>query len=150
MNRKTVWIAIGVFFVLGLVGVVYAYPSALPKAENSLQKNSILTTPQKVIHHVALNSSGADPTDLLIKKGEYVEFDSKDGKIHDIASGVGDGDAEHHDHTATGVESGDFKADEGYLVQFNKIGSFYFHDHLHPALTISVAVYEPEASSTHH
>ncbi len=102
---------------------------------------------QPIIHHVALTEKGADPADLLIEVGEYVQFDSKDGRIHDIASGAGDGYDEHHDHTATGLESGDFKPDEGYLVQFKKIGSYYFHDHLHPTLTISVAVYQPSASS---
>ena len=106
------------------------------------------TSDTRIIHHVALTSSGAQPTDLLIKVGEYVEFDSKDGRIHDIASGVGDGDGENHAHSTTGIESGNFKPDEGYMVQFKAVGSYYFHDHLNPTVTISVAVYEPNASST--
>ncbi len=130
-------------FVLGGGGWMYTQTHA--KNAGSVKAAA---PKQPVIHHVALTDKGADPADLLITVGEYVEFDSKDGKVHDIAIGAGDGDGEHHDHTATGLESGDFKADEGYRVQFNKIGSYYFHDHRRPSLTISVAVYQPSASSS--
>lgn len=118
------------------------------RAISATKMAAIATSTEAGIHHVALTSKGASPADLLIKVGEYVEFDSKDGAIHDIASGAGNGDGENHAHDAAGLESGDFKADEGYKVQFKKIGSYFFHDHLHPTSTISIAVYDPGASST--
>ena len=135
-----------VIVILGGGGMMYIKT----RAQNPLlaASENIATLKQPVIHHVALTEKGANPTDLLIKVGEYVEFDSKDGRVHDIASGAGDGDGEHHDHTANGVESGDFKPDEGYRVQFKEIGSYYFHDHLNPTLTISIGVYQPNASTT--
>jgi plastocyanin len=99
----------------------------------------------RVIHYVALHASSSDPADLLIKVGEFVEFDSKDGKTHNISSGAGNADGEKHDHAvgADELESGDFAADEGYLAQFKKVGTYYFHDHLNPNIHISVGVYDP-------
>ena len=100
------------------------------------------TTPE--IHYIGLTKGKAEPADVLIKVGDYVEFDSKDGKPHDIASGKGNDYGEKHDHThGDGVESGAFAADEGYKVQFKQIGMFFFHDHLNPNIAISVAVYDP-------
>lgn len=136
--------------LFGALGFAYYHNksgSSIPSSENTTPATSTEAS-GAVIHHVALTANGASPIDLLIRVGEYVQFDSKDGKVHDIASGAGDGDGEHHDHTAAGLESGDFKADEGYRVQFIKIGSYYFHDHLNPMTTISIAVYQPEATST--
>ncbi len=101
------------------------------------------TVDKKVIHYVALHASSTEPINLLLKVGEYVEFDSKDGKTHTIASGVGNGDGEKHDHEEDEVDSGEFAADEGFLVQFKKVGTFYFHDHLNPDVNISIGVYDP-------
>ncbi len=138
--------------LVGLAGMVfggsmYMYMQHSQKNSKAAASLAHMQPTAPAIHHVSLTEQGADPANLLIQVGEYVQFDSKDGKTHDIASGAGDGDGEHHDHTATGLESGDFKADEGYRVQFKKIGSYYFHDHLKPSSTISVGVYEPGATS---
>ena len=107
------------------------------------QNDSVSRVEKKVIHYVALHATSSEPSYLLIKTGEYVEFDSKDGKSHNIASGVGNGNDEKHDHQQGQVESGEFAPDEGFLAQFNKVGTFYFHDHQNPNINISIGVYDP-------
>ena len=110
----------------------------------TVSAKSIVASSTPEIHHINLESGKANPADVLIKIGDYVEFDSKDGKTHDIASGKGNDYGKHHDHTATdGIESGPFAPDEGFKVQFKQIGLFFFHDHLNPNIAISVAVYDP-------
>jgi plastocyanin len=114
------------------------------KKAKATTETAVAATSTEVVNHIALKDGKATPADLLIKVGEFVEFDSKDGKPHDIASGKGNDYGNHHDHTVgDGIESGAFAADEGYKVQFTKVGIYYFHDHLSPSIAISVAVYDP-------
>ncbi len=97
------------------------------------------------LYYVALQGNGAVPSEVLIKTGESVEFDSKDGKMHNIASGKGNDYHADHDHeSVSGVESGVFAPDEGYKVKFSTPGVYYFHDHLDPSIAITVAVYDPQ------
>lgn len=109
------------------------------------------------IAHVSLMSDHANPSVVSIKKGSSVQFDSKDNLTHNIGQGRGDdgsetadhtvshdpSGAEVHEHIAGTKESGDFGGDEAYKVQFDTIGTYYFHDHLHPKISIAVVVYEP-------
>ena len=133
MPRKyTFYVLIGFAVVVGVVGAYEARVHFKVPVKDT-----------RIIHYVALSASGADPANLLIKTGEYVEFDSKDGKTHDIASGIGNGDGEKHDHQQGEVESGDFGPDEGYLVLFKTVGTFYFHDHLYPNINESIGAYDP-------
>jgi plastocyanin len=88
---------------------------------------------------VALTKDGASPNSIAIVKGSTVQFNSADGKTHSLSLGKG---GEEHSHTGK-FSSGDFKADEGWRVQFNDEGSFYFHDHFNPKINVLVVVYTP-------
>jgi plastocyanin len=92
---------------------------------------------------VALKVNHADPDAITVPIGGYVQFNSADNKTHSLASGSGDNHHNgSHKHNGTHV-SGDFKADEGWKVQFNKTGTYEFHDHYNPEVYITVVVYQP-------
>ena len=126
-------IAIFVVFALG------AFIASRTYAKASAQSD--------IRHSVALTMSGIQPSAIAITKGDYVEFDTKDGRTHEIGQGKGD-DAVHqdagqyvHDHLIGGKQSGNFGPGEGYKVQFSQTGTYDFHDHLHPELSLTVVVY---------
>ncbi len=136
MNNKKKYIFIGILIISTLFLFIFI--------KRSTNKTSILNNNSiDLIHHVSLYKTQASPSDILIKKGEFVEFDSKDGGTHIIASGKGNDYDEQHEHIGTGIESQVFGSDEGYRVQFNEIGTYFFHDHLNPAIAVTVAVYDP-------
>ncbi|HUP26270.1 MAG TPA: hypothetical protein VM124_01325 [Candidatus Limnocylindrales bacterium] len=92
---------------------------------------------------IALEKDQAQPNAVTVPVGGYVQFNSADGRQHNIGLGGGD---EHHDgkHVHLGAyASGDFKADEGWKVQFNEMGTYDFHDHYHPDIHVTVVVYQP-------
>jgi plastocyanin len=80
------------------------------------------------VHQVALKDGAAFPDELVIKVGEQVQFNSNDGRSHNISSGKGNDYGEEHDHVAYAAASGQFEADEAYLVSFPEPGTYYFHD----------------------
>jgi plastocyanin len=88
---------------------------------------------------VALEKNKAVPDTLAVKLGSFVQFNSADGKTHDLSFGKG---GEHHEHTGT-LSSGDIHANEGWRVQLKNEGTFYLHDHLNPKINILVVVYVP-------
>ncbi|MES2437063.1 MAG: hypothetical protein V4519_03545 [Patescibacteria group bacterium] len=147
MNKK--YITLG---ILALV-IVTAGATAYAMNKNSWQEDAVLGTSEIKIpttHYVDLTDDKAVPAELLIKIGEYVQFDSKDGKTHNISSGKGNDYGNTHEHTATSskmsgdqIESGPFGADEGFKVFFARTGTYYFHDHMDADITITVAVYDP-------
>ena len=95
---------------------------------------------------VNLTKDGINPDTLAVKIGEYVQFNSADGQEHDIGFGSGTNDARHeteHEHIGQ-LESGNFKADEGWRVQFNTVGTYEFHDHYNPKQNILIVVYKPK------
>ncbi len=126
---------------VGFVGARHAYqrPSA---ADAKLQPSATVPT-RPLFQTVDLLPDRAEPNTVLIPVGGVVQFNSKDGKTHNIAEGQGDDYDRNHGHTdpGTGVESGAFGADEGYKVTFKQAGTYFFHDHLNPALAISVIAY---------
>jgi plastocyanin len=95
---------------------------------------------------VYLQKNGMQPNELAIKVGEYVQFNSADGKKHNLAEGdgaqnhAGNHDTDHHDHVG-GLVSGEFGADEAWRVQFKKTGTYRLHDHYNPHQTILIVVY---------
>ncbi|MES2971364.1 MAG: hypothetical protein V4702_03525 [Patescibacteria group bacterium] len=91
---------------------------------------------------VALRAEKADPDTITVKAGEFVQFNSADGKTHRLSLGKG---GEDHDHSGP-FNSGDFKADEAWRVQFKEPGTFSFHDHYNPDINILVVVYNPAKS----
>ena len=100
------------------------------------------------VYHLNLTRQGADPSIIAITKGDYVEFDVKDGKQHQISQGSGDDEAHQqahndiHEHLVGGKQSGVFGPSQGYRVQFHQTGTFSFHDHFNPKLSLTVVVYE--------
>ncbi len=88
---------------------------------------------------VSLYSDKASPNTLAVAVGGYVQFNSKDGKTHDLSLGAG---GEEHQHVGK-FQSGEFKGDEGWRVQFKDEGTFTFHDHYNPKVNIVVIVYTP-------
>lgn len=102
-----------------------------------------IDTGDKTVHTVDIKKENNQPIDLLIKKGEFVQFNSKDGGEHQIVQG------EHSSelHGGNGlIDSGVFKGDEGYLLEFKEIGKFNFHDNLDRDYSITVIVYDPSQS----
>ncbi len=100
--------------------------------------------PEKVTssnnHMVALLKDKADPEIVLAKVGDYVQFNAKDGKEHNLSQGSGNAVDENHAHAEKGLESGVFKGDEAYKIQFKKVGIYAFHDHFNPNTYIRVIV----------
>lgn len=108
-------------------------------------------------YEVELKNGNDKPVDLLINKGDYVQFNSKDGRDHQVIQGLatntehGDTAPDANEHSADAgsrpaadvLDSGIIKPDEGYLLQFNKIGKYAFHDNYDHAYTITVIVYDP-------
>ncbi len=88
---------------------------------------------------VALRENKADPDTISVKVGTYVQFNSADGKTHNLSLGGG---GKEHSHKGK-FSSGDFKGDEAWRVQFKEEGSFLFHDHFNPKINVLVVVYTP-------
>ena len=126
--------------VLFLVAVGIAYGA---KSEGVLgaEQGAIAGS---AVHHVSLKDGAAFPDELVIKVGEQVQFNSNDGRSHNISSGKGNDYGEEHGHDEQGVSSGQFAADEAFLVSFPAPGTYYFHDHYDASAFITVLVYTPE------
>lgn len=88
---------------------------------------------------VELTSNGAAPHTVAIKAGQHVQFNSADGQKHNLSLGKG---GEEHQHSGP-YYSGEFGADEAWKVQFKQDGTYQFHDHYNPKLSILIVVYEP-------
>lgn len=87
---------------------------------------------------VNLLGDKASPNTLAVTVGSYVSFNSADGKSHDLTLG----DPSTHGHSNPGsFESGEFKSDESFRVQFKEEGTYTFTDKLNPKTTIVVVVY---------
>ncbi len=100
-----------------------------------------------VVHQVDLETDHATPALLPVKVGESVQFNTKDGLTHNIGPGQGEGSGLHHQpgehrHSKSGPMSGKFGAGEAWLAKFDSPGTYYFHDHLHPKIAITVVVYK--------
>lgn len=137
MSRlKFVAFGLSLFVGMGVIGFGVAHFTAKP------------TVRADANHTVNLLSDHADPSAIAITKGDYVQFNSKDGQTHNIGQGSGYDEVHQadrqdiHDHPKGAMESGDFGAKEGYRAQFNKVGTYEFHDHLHPKISVTVIVYE--------
>ena len=88
---------------------------------------------------VLLGPDKASPDTITVTAGSTIQFNSADGKSHDLSLGEG---GDHHKQNAN-FNSGEFKADEAWQVQFNEDGAYTFHDHLNPKISVIVVVYTP-------
>lgn len=147
VKKPLLLLAVGFIVVVGAAFVI-TYELSSSSDKPPVSSTSPLGTKENP-HEVALTSDNQEPIDLVVKTGEYVQFNSKDGKEHQIVNGSS---SEQHGATSTGHEgselsTGIIKSDEGYLLQFNEVGKFDFHDNYNHHYTISVLVYDPSKSA---
>ncbi len=88
---------------------------------------------------VSLADTGASPSTIAVPLNSFVQFNSADGKTYDLSLGGGGSEHEHKGK----FQSGDFGKGEAWRVQFKDEGSFIFHDHHNPKVSVLVIVYEP-------
>jgi len=111
-------------------------------AEKQAARNAIaVDSSSNPIQQVSLSGDKATPDTVTILAGRSVQFNSADGKTHELAQGEGTANGHTHDHEGE-FSSGEFKAGEAWRVQFKKPGTYFFHDHDNPNINILVIVYE--------
>lgn len=119
-----------VFIIALIVGFALVYSISSDK-KGTYSKSSCTDT------CVALLENKASPDTITVKVGDYVQFNSADGKSHKLSLGKG---GEEHSHSGK-FNSSEFKSDEAWRVQFKEEGTFYLHDHLNPKINVLVVVY---------
>jgi plastocyanin len=129
-----------VFYIVGLsaMAVAVGLTGYMLTSHSLVNKNNTAHAHVCEDHCVALEASRANPDTLTVKAGEFVQFNSADGNSHSLSLGEG---GEDHGHNGP-FSSGEFKADEGWRVQFKEPGTYFFHDHHHPEINILVVVYK--------
>lgn len=94
---------------------------------------------------VSIRADGINPSELAVKAGEFVQFNSADGESHNLTTAPPSDKAVEHGHSsASAVSSGEFGADEAWRVQFKKPGTYRLRDSKNANQEILVVVYEPK------
>ena len=148
--------AIGAFFVFYLAsGHFFSNYSPSEKSETSGGERKEMTEPEnfsgeagagdKTTVSVDLLPEGARPDVVTVPLGGFVQFNTKDGKKHSMSQGAGNQYEHMHEHNETGANSPEFGEGEAYRVDFKKVGTYYFHDHLNANLAVTVIVYQSES-----
>lgn len=128
-------------FAIALVFGVVGFAIALGIAKGNPPK------PATNVTEIQLFKDRVEPTAVTVKVGETIQFNSKDGRTHDIARGSGGLAGVHTATSETGPSSGQFGADEGYRLTMKDAGTFDFYDKLDPRLSVTVIVYVPKTST---
>ncbi len=121
------------FTLLALVAGVISFTVA---SRGSAQSSGEMSLQNDVA--VSLRDEGAVPDTITVRAGQTVQFNSADGRSHNLSLGKG---GEEHNHRGP-FASGEFGADEAWRVQFKQAGSYFFHDHYNPSSIVLVVVYE--------
>lgn len=110
------------------------------------------------VHQVLIKNNRAEPDELSVPVGEYLQINSADGHSHVIeyGRGTGKGDdkmevlgvAMNMGSSTAMLRSGEFGADEAFRVQIKTAGTFFFRDSKNPKIDIQVVGYVPDATST--
>lgn len=130
-----IWLAAAVLAVAGAAGYGLAHI-------NGTEASRATATAK-----VALLPGHADPSVIAVTQGGTVEFAAKDGRVHNMVQGSGDNEVHQelgqdvHDHPGMAKESGDFGPGQSYQVTFHQVGTFTFHDHHNPKISVTVIVY---------
>lgn len=103
-----------------------------PTAQVSKEVVAAAQTNQTIV----ITAKGYDPLKSIIKKGTRVIFRNQDSRLHWPASNI------HPTHLIyPEFDPGKpVKQEESWEFTFNKVGKWYFHDHLYPNLTGSITV----------
>lgn len=125
-------------------GIAFAATSQFSeKSEKSAQLSTQVRGTKENPHQIELAKANGDPIDLLIKTGEYVQFNSKDEGEHQIIQGASTmSDHAPSEHVPSPLDSGVIKADEGFLLQFKTRGKYEFHDNYDHDYTITIITYD--------
>lgn len=137
MNRINLKMFTGKWVVLLVLPLIIATGSFLAAKQYAEQEKVVEASACEARECISLTESGATPAEITIPAGSYVQFNSRDGKTHNMSLGQG---GEEHDHKGP-FHSGEFKGDEAWKVQFKEDGSYYFHDHYNPKINVLVVVY---------
>lgn len=141
-NKWPITLAAGFILIAGIaLGLTYSL-SASPDVTSVA-----LTSPQgskENPHEIVLTNERKEPIDMVISSGDYIQFNSKDGKDHQILQGAA---TEDHAPSPSPLDSGIIKDGKSYLLQFNKTGKYEFHDNYNHNYTITVLVYDPGKSA---
>lgn len=150
-------VALGVGFAASYTLAQKSKTSSPTQAASQLPAGQLASKNGKPVYEVQLRKGTKQPVDLLLATGSYVQFNSKDDGEHQIIQGKNT-NTEHgntapasNDHMtgdsrpeeAKVLDSGVFKGDEGYLLQFKNPGKYEFHDNYDHGYTITVLVYDP-------
>ncbi len=106
------------------------------------------SAPAKLVSDITtvnLTDKGAVPDEVNVIVGKTVQFNSKDGKSHNL------GVEPTHSHGSipdTEYTSGTFGPNEAWKVTFKEAGSFNFTDQLNPGISILVIAYHPSTPGT--
>lgn len=133
---------LGIFLAFGALGFagVYAWESSSNDAVKRLDSHGTGTV-APADFYIDLESGRANPDTITVPLGKTVQFNSKDGKEHNISVGGG---GEEHEHTGS-FHSGVFGKNEAWRATFNKPGTYIFHDHNNPHINILIVVYQPSS-----
>ena len=133
-SRKQFGTLAAVLLVASLVSFLAIFTLSTRNKDNRMSSQS---TCQGTC--VDLYEDKASPDTLAVSVGSFVQFNSKDGKTHDLSLGGG---GNEHQHKGK-FQSGEFKGDEGWRVQFKEEGTYTFHDHYNPKVNVVLVVYTP-------
>lgn len=130
------WLPVGIGFV-AVVALVFCCVYALSRRPTHKPAESSFTTNCPATACIKLLGKTADPDTITVTTGSYVQFNSADGGMHNIA--LEHSGAQHDDPTE--YESGDFKKDEAWKVQIKHDGAYTFRDKYNPGLEINIVAY---------
>lgn len=143
MNRLRKVISNQRFFYSGIVVVALLIGFGVSFLLSNDSQNNNTTTQLPACSDTCVNLLGdtASPDTLAVTVGSYVSFNSADGKSHRLT--LGGGTTSHGSaHSNPGsYDSGEFKSDESWRVQFKEEGTYRFSDKFNPKLDIIVVVY---------
>ncbi len=98
--------------------------------------NDAEVAPTPEVIGVDITSTGFSPASVTIQKGDYIQFTNKDSATHWPAS---DPHPSHSGYPGFDADKA-LKTGETYRFQFDKVGTWGFHDHFHPAFHGTIIV----------
>lgn len=148
---RTFLVAFAVMFLIGIAGGFLAVTQDTGSTQASAQSCEG--------YCVDLTEEAAYPVSVAVPVGEYVQFNTKDDKVHnlivnaaaDAHGGEAHGgahsddtaDKDHHDVPEGALQSDHFGRNEAWRVQFKQAGTFRITDIHNENIDIVVVAYTP-------